>query len=429
MNEYAGALDGVSIIRFVHVSGQGGGVEQYLAHLNRMLLMRNRMTILQLFPAIGENDLDEKIEKIGRGEIRLIPLPCFSKSVNDKGVDFWERKSLEKTGFKQLITNMIVYNPTLYRTFFKSYLKNRRRPFRNGEALGADSVVRRYIAQDHIDCVIIHYVTGRDSFDVMRACQEANSPYIIQNHYENSRFRYIAMRELSNGAACVAGVSQKGLPPYLKKRYNNLSDGIDTSFFSFEKASKLHNGPDKKFVILAARIYPDKGHIPLIKALSLLSRKGISVQCVFAGRCHDIGFKEKLYRMIAQHGLQNDIIFLGDLDQQELRDWYAASVLAVLPSMSEGLPRALIEVQSMGKPVVAYDSGGMSESFIHGQTGFLVRKGDVTGLADRLALLLKDEKIRLDMGEKARAFVEQKFSLEALAARHEECYLSVIKGK
>lgn len=428
MNETTGLLDGVTIIRFAHVSGLGGGVETYLHFLDRTLLMRNCMTIIHLFPGKGLNNFNAKTENIGRGELRQIPLPYFGQDAQDKVADFWQWQLLENSGFKQFLRSLIVYNPILYALFFKVYLQKRNKPFMYGEAVDAYNAIKQQIAQHRVDCVILHSATGRDSFDVMHACKEAKIPYILQNHFENSRFRYISMRELSSGAACVAGVSQRGVPSYLKNCYHNLSDGIDTSFFSFEKAKMVSDDPSKEIVLLAARIYPGKGHISLIKAFALIKRQGIKAQCVFAGRCDDAHLKEKLDTMIEQYNLKNDVIFTGNLDQRELRNWYATSAVVVLPSTSEGLGRTLIEAQAMGKPVVAYDSGGIADALVDEKTGFLVPKGDIKNLAARIAVLLRDKRMRLEMGKNGRAFVEQEFSLEALAVRHERCYLAVMKG-
>ena len=98
----------------------------------------------------------------------------------------------------------------------------------------------------------------------------------------------------------------------------------------------------------------------------------------------------------------------------------------VLPSNSEGLGRVLIEAQAMKKPVVAYSSGGISEALLHGETGFLVKTGDVDALAERISFLLENRTERLCMGEHGRAFVSRKFSISALVRRHEAFYLNTI---
>src|SRR5690606_36872403 len=76
----------------------------------------------------------------------------------------------------------------------------------------------------------------------------------------------------------------------------------------------------------------------------------------------------------------------------------------------EPFGRVAVEAMAFGKPVVAYDSGALPELVVHDVTGFVVPKGDVRGLADRDALLLRPA-VRSRLGRAARLRVEQHFSL------------------
>ena len=61
-----------------------------------------------------------------------------------------------------------------------------------------------------------------------------------------------------------------------------------------------------------------------------------------------------------------------------------------------------VEAMAFGKPVVAFDSGGIREWLIHGETGYLVERGDIKGLAEKLSLLLEDQSLVRTMGESAK---------------------------
>jgi glycosyltransferase involved in cell wall biosynthesis len=71
-----------------------------------------------------------------------------------------------------------------------------------------------------------------------------------------------------------------------------------------------------------------------------------------------------------------------------------------------------IEAMSYGKPVLAFDVGGISEWLKHGETGFLVNPGDEESLAEKMNLLLGDRPLAARMGLKARAAVERRFMPE-----------------
>jgi glycosyltransferase involved in cell wall biosynthesis len=89
----------------------------------------------------------------------------------------------------------------------------------------------------------------------------------------------------------------------------------------------------------------------------------------------------------------------------------------------------LIEAQAMAKPIVAYDNSGMKEAVIDGETGFLVKTGDVQALAGRIGSLLRDPAQRLRFGQQGRAFILRQFAIPALIQRHEAFYLQALQPK
>jgi glycosyltransferase involved in cell wall biosynthesis len=141
---------------------------------------------------------------------------------------------------------------------------------------------------------------------------------------------------------------------------------------------------------------------------------------------------ESLYQdlrsFVAAHGLEDRAVFLGELDQEAIRNWYALSSVVVLPTYSEGLGRVLLEAQAMQKPVVAYDCGGVGEAVLPNETGFLVKTGDVQALADRIDFLFKNEAERVRMGKQGREFVLRRFGISAFVQRHEAFYLRALSG-
>jgi phosphatidylinositol alpha-1,6-mannosyltransferase len=143
-----------------------------------------------------------------------------------------------------------------------------------------------------------------------------------------------------------------------------------------------------------------------------------------AGRADSLSYVQELKNLAGHLGVEQDVLFLGELSPAQLRDWYASAAVLAFPTYHhEGLPRVLMESQAMKVPPISYIIGGTPEAIVHGQTGFLVKKGDVPGFTKRLRELLTDEQRRKEMGEAGRAFMEERFSLHALALRHEQFYL------
>src|SRR5271157_3038925 len=74
-----GALDGVTIMRYAHVYRDrvSGGVEQYLRQLDRSLLQRHRLTVLQMFLNKGSACNEIETESVGMGRILWVPVPIL----------------------------------------------------------------------------------------------------------------------------------------------------------------------------------------------------------------------------------------------------------------------------------------------------------------------------------------------------------------
>jgi glycosyltransferase involved in cell wall biosynthesis len=111
------------------------------------------------------------------------------------------------------------------------------------------------------------------------------------------------------------------------------------------------------------------------------------------------------------------VAYLGPTD--DVRPYLADADCIVLPSYREGVPRVLLEAAAMGRPVVTTDAPGCREAVVHGETGFLCRVADAKDLATKLLgfVALSSEQ-RLDMGRRARAFVERNFDEQAVLDRY-----------
>ena len=83
----------------------------------------------------------------------------------------------------------------------------------------------------------------------------------------------------------------------------------------------------------------------------------------------------------------------------------------------EGLGIVYLEASAVGLPVLAGDSGGAPDAVRDGETGYVVGGTDVGAVARRLTLLLTDADLRVQMGAAGRAWVEQEWRWDILAAR------------
>ena len=94
----------------------------------------------------------------------------------------------------------------------------------------------------------------------------------------------------------------------------------------------------------------------------------------------------------------------------------------MLPSLNEGMGRALIEAMAAGRPVIASKVGGISAVIRHRETGLLVRAEHVQDLEEALAELLQRPEWRKELGARASESIGERFSTTSMVAAIEATY-------
>jgi glycosyltransferase involved in cell wall biosynthesis/peptidoglycan/xylan/chitin deacetylase (PgdA/CDA1 family) len=421
-----GALDGVTIMRYAHIYRErtSGGVEQYLRYLDRGLLQRHRLTVLQMHMTTTDDANDAiEVEKIGVGRILWVPVPVrhtnFALAGLAKRAGYVFRQSIRqyRAQREEQHSGML--------SSLREVLLNGGDHLRYTTAIFSDRL-RRLLGTQNIDLLVLHWLSYDTAGFTSRALK-AEIPFVFINHFDNTRLSLSQTRKLIARAAAIGSVSGQGIPDDLLNRCVNLSDAVDTEFFAPEKARPIPQ-PEHPVVLLPARIGESKGHRDLLEAARILIARKIDFTLCFAGAVDSESLHQELLKYVADMGLEQRVLFLGERNGEDIRDWYALSRVVVLPSHSEGLGRVLLEAQAMKKPVVAYDRGGMREALSPNKTGFILETGDVKGLADKISFLLENENEGLRIGERGREFVCSKFSLSALIQRHEAFYLRALSG-
>ena len=420
-------LDGLIILRFAKAFQSGGGVELYLEDIDHILLTRNKAKVIRMYLEKESTGGKTTTKDIGQGRLVEIPMHVSVGTMqsNSNREENWQ---LTTSFFKNIFREFIVYNPFLYRIFFRDFLKRYYPRPMGFEIKNAGEKVRKILKEYNVDLLVMHSVGTVDSAEIIDEAKKLRIPFIFINHFSNLSFNNVSIREQISDAACIAGVTGIGIPKRLKGHFHNVSDGIDMKVFNPERVRSVGIGTNISIIFYPARITPVKGQSDLIKAYAKLKSDGLHAKIVFAGRTDSPKYEDELRELAKKSKLADEVLFIGQLNTEELRDWYGISSVLAFPTYhQEGLPRILMEAQAMKVPPVVYIIGGTSGGLQDGKTGFLVQKGDIKTFTERLRELLTNEELRRKMGEEGRKFIEKNFSLEALAERHEKLYLSVLK--
>lgn len=177
--------------------------------------------------------------------------------------------------------------------------------------------------------------------------------------------------------------------------------------------------PEHFVVGKIARLFKLKGHDDLLAAAVSVVRHRPQVRFLLVG---DGPWRQRLQQKVRQLGLEGRVVFTGLVSPQEIPPLIGVMDAVVHLSRREGLPRALAQALAAGRPVVAYDCDGAAEVCLDQQTGFLLKPGDVAGLAQRLVQLSADPDLCRRLGQSGQERVRKQFGLERMLADLESLY-------
>jgi mannosyltransferase len=137
-------------------------------------------------------------------------------------------------------------------------------------------------------------------------------------------------------------------------------------------------------------------------------------------------FASELIKRIQAAGLQTRIIISGELPIEQVQRWYQRLTIYAFTSRNEGFGLTLIEAMAAGAALVASRAGAAELVVEDGVTGVLTPPGDVDALVAALEPLMRDPASAAAMGDRGRARVLEKFSLDAEANRIAEIYRALV---
>lgn len=163
-------------------------------------------------------------------------------------------------------------------------------------------------------------------------------------------------------------------------------------------------------VFWVGRINEGKGVEDLIDAFAKVARRTRDVELWVAGT-GERAFIQHLRRRAASLGVGGRVRFPGPIPNELVPRYMANAAVFPYPSRGgEGIPRAILEAMACGAPVVATRVSGIPEAVVHGETGLLVGRRDVEGLASAIEMILEDKSLAKRLASQARAKVEREFS-------------------
>lgn len=296
--------------------------------------------------------------------------------------------------------------------------------------------LKKVIKREHI--TLVHVRSRAPAWSVKWACHWAHVPYIGTFH--GAYGIKPAIKKKYNQAllqgSCVIAVSdfikQHILDNYAidPQKIIRIYRGADLNRFDLEKLQtfrvtelfdQYQIPPEKPIICLPSRLSRVKGHLVLLKALTLMKHK--EVTCLFFGAEQGKeDFQKQVDAAISKIPKETTLISLKNgIDMPAL---YALSDIVLNVRITpEAFGRTTCEAQAMGCLVVGTAHGGTCELIQDGKTGFLVPPGDPQALADILDKLIEMPLAkRKKIAQNAIQSVQENFSIEKMCQQTIDVY-------
>ncbi len=186
-----------------------------------------------------------------------------------------------------------------------------------------------------------------------------------------------------------------------------------------ESRRRLNLGPDSFVVLSIARLTIQKDHPTLFKALAVAMRQLPNVRLLVVGTGPE---RQRLEKMAQDLGLEEHLVFCGEVAWPDLGVFLAAADVSVLSTRNEGFGICVVEAASAGLPIIATARGPIVDLERAGLGIALVQPGNVQSLAEAISMMSDPairEKYARGNSQKARAL----FSIERTADEYMDIYL------
>ncbi len=192
---------------------------------------------------------------------------------------------------------------------------------------------------------------------------------------------------------------------------------MDIQMTKYEAKKRFGLDPDSIVFGTVGRFAPTKGYSYLIDAFVNVKKQVPRAKLVFVGdgRCED-----EIKAQVKKCGIENSVHFLGR--RKDVPEILRAFDVFVMPSIAEGIPRALLEAMAAGIPCIGTNAGGIPETLGDNEFGAVVPAADSGKFAETMSLLAKDSQQRQMLADKAKQKVIEEHDHHAIIKKMENVY-------
>ena len=309
-------------------------------------------------------------------------------------------------------------------------------PFALTDSLQDLRALRRFIDKEEFDLVNVHH-SHDHILGGMASRLSKRRPVVIRTDHKRDAItpswgNRLLVSRLTDGIVTFSEMAREKdatklpLPP---ERVGQVAVALKLERYDpqrrFRNMRRVFNIDAEDLVIgMVARFQKYRRTDVFLAALARLVREFPHVKALLVGRSSQI--RESVIEPTRRLGLESSVIMAGYQKENYLDTLAAMDIFVFLTAGSDGTARALREAMAMGKPTITARRGMLQELVDDGETGFVV-EDTPENLFEALRTLVKNGKLRNQMGRSARRKALREFRVEAQVEGFEAFYQNIVR--
>lgn len=232
--------------------------------------------------------------------------------------------------------------------------------------------------------------------------QNANKTHSVSKHLQ----KHYESRGVKNSILIPNGVNREKFKELLNKR---------------EVRKELGFHVENLFICVSRLEYKNGTH-DLIKAMSYLKPEIPDFKLIICGGGPD---RKKLEKLKIKLGLENEIVFLGDVLHSEIPKYIACSDIFIRPSLAEGFGIVFLEAMACNVPVIGTPVGGIPDFLEDKKTGLFCQPGNPKDIAEKIKILIYDKELRNNIIKNAKKMIIEIYDWDKASEQVGEVYKEV----
>ena len=287
--------------------------------------------------------------------------------------------------------------------------------------------LKKVIKKIKPDILHAHYATGMGTlgrlcnFDGIKILSILGSDVLLASS-KNKLFRFLVKKNLENynHLFYTSNFMESSILKLHQKSINKMTRlpyGIPNQFF---KHNDRNINKDKFIITIVKRVDPIYGIDIAIKVISLF-KKWLQESSEFNKKIYNNfelnifgngNYIEEYTDLVKKLNLENEVNFRGFINNDLVPEVLSSSNLSLNLSRSESFGVFVLESQACGVPVIASNIGGIPETMLDNQTGYLVDPNNLEQILEKIKILYIDKKLNKQFSENAKKFVKETYDWE-----------------